>query len=509
MSAPTSTIAGPATACGSRAVPVVPLLGCGFVGLATTIAFGRTWRAMGPPVDPVFGGALLVLAGVVALGIAVRRAPRVPRDRGLDVALGLTGLIVAAGLLGLLTIRLGEQYLPLRLDLAAALVFVISSVVLVFGWRQAARYWPVWVLLLGLLPPVYEGGVALLGGGDMAAGRLLVVVAGFAVGVLIRRVAAVAATVLIGVMSLIAVEKWLPLFGRFIDRRGVCGGYRRGSRDSCGVGADEGHGSPPLPWAGRATPLGVDRGRHRAGEATLSTGAGGGVASASASASAGVVVIVSAALAWIPLPGGDVAVPATVAGVVVGEEVGAPGWNLVGGDENVWKPRSFGPDAVGSRRILEAGEVDLDWDVAGRKRRVAVDVVRAATGERVGGYPDFAQYRLAAPRLGPLSYFELGAGVVGRMRTVVEDGTPLRWTWLCWDWQGVGGVERVTLIAAADHRAGAAFPEPDGSPTALSGTILRQALRGRPVDGGPAVLADSDLLLTLAHLLVAVRTGAR
>ncbi|MFD6224841.1 hypothetical protein [Nocardia asteroides] len=503
MSAPTSTIAGPGTACGSRAVPVVPLLGWGFVGLATTIAFGRTWRAMGPPVDPVFGGALLVLAGVVALGIAVRRAACVPRDRGLDLALGLTGLIVAAGLLGLLTVRLGEQYLPLRLDLAAALVFVISSAVLVFGWRQAARYWPVWVLLLGLLPPVYEGGVALLGGGDMAAGRLLVVFAGCAVGVLIRRVTAVAVTVLIGVVSLIAVEKWLPPFGRFIDRRGVRDGYRRGSRDSCGVGADEGHGSPPRPWAVRSTPLGVDRSRHRAGEATLSTGAGGEVASV------GVIVIVAAALAWIPLPGGDVAVPATVAGVVVGGEVGAPGWNLVDGGEHVWKPRSFGPDAVGSRRILEAGEVDLDWDVAGRKRRVAVDVVRAATGERVGGYPDFAQYRLAAPRLGPLSYFELGAGVVGRMRTVVEDGTPLRWTWLSWDWQGAGGVERVTLIAAADHRAGAAFPEPDGSPTALSAAILRQALRGRPVDGGPAVLADSDLLLTLAHLLVAVRTGAR
>ncbi|GAD85043.1 hypothetical protein [Nocardia asteroides] len=503
MSAPTSTIAGPATACRSRAVPVVPLLGWGFVGLATTIAFGRTWRAMGPPVDPVFGGALLVLAGVVALGIAVRRAPWVPRDRGLDVALGLTGLIVAAGLLGLLTVRLGEQYLPLRLDLAAALVFVISSAVLVFGWRQAARYWPVWVLLLGLLPPVYEGGVALLGGGDMAAGRLLVVFAGFAVGVLIRRVTAVAVTALIGAVSLIAVEKWLPPFGRFIDRRGVRGGYRRGSRDSCGAGADEGHGSAPRPWAVRSTPLGVDRSRHRAGEATLSTGAGGEVAGV------GVVVIVAAALAWIPLPGGDVAVPATVAGVVVGEEVGAPGWNLVDGDEHVWKPRSFGPDAVGSRRILEAGEVDLDWDVAGRKRRVAVDVVRVASGERVGGYPDFAQYRLAAPRLGPLSYFELGAGVVGRMRTVVEDGTPLRWTWLSWDWQGAGGVERVTLIAAVDHRAGAAFPEPDGSPTALSAAILRQALRGRPVDGGPAVLADTDLLLTLAHLLVAVRTGAR
>ncbi|MFI8978015.1 hypothetical protein ACIGO9_34410 [Nocardia asteroides] len=451
MSAPASTIAGPASAGGSRAMPapVARLLGWGFVGLATTIAFGRTWCALGPPVDPVFGGALLVSAGTVALGIAVRRVPEVPRDRGIDLVLGLTGLIVAVGLLWLLTVRLGEQYVPLRLDLAAAWVFVISSAVLVFGWRRAARYWPVWVLLLGLLPPVYEGGVALLGGGDMAAGGLLVVLAVIATGVVL-----------------------------------VVTGLSRGGRASAmAVSA---------PVAERSE-VGGD----------LSTGRGVG------DGMAGVVVIVAVALAWIPLPGGDAAVPATVAGVVVGEEVGAPEWNLVDGSEFGWTPGRFGPNSVGSRRILEAGEVDLDWDVAGRKRRVAVDVVRAASGERIGGYPDFAQYRLAAPRLGPLSYFELGAGVVGRMRTVVEDGTPLRWTWLSWDWRGAGGVERVTLIAAVDHRPGAAFPEPGGSPTAVAGAILRQAVRGRPVDGGPAVLADSDLLLTLAHLLVAVRTGAR
>ncbi|MFI5503434.1 hypothetical protein ACIA5E_30630 [Nocardia asteroides] len=495
MSAPVSTIAGPATTGGSRAMPapVARLLGWGFVGLATSIAFGRTWCALGPPVDPVFGGALLVSAGTVALGIAVRRAPVVPRDRGLDLALGLTGLIVAVGLLWLLTVRLGEQYVPLRLDLAAAWVFVISSAVLVFGWRGTARYWPVWVLLLGLLPPVCEGGVALLGGGDMAAGGLLVVFAGFAVAVLVRRVAAVAATVLIGVVLLVAVEKWSPLFGCHVLPAVIATGI---------VLVVSG-----LPRGGGASAMAVSAPvAERSGVGgDLSTGraVGGGMVGV------GVVVIVAVALAWIPRPAGDAAVPATIAGIVVGEEVGAPEWNLVDGSEFRWTPGRFGPNSVGSRRILEAGEVDLDWDVAGRKRRVAVDVVRAASGAHIGGYPDFAQYRLAAPRLGPPSYFELGAGVVGRMRTVVEDGTPLRWTWLSWDWRGAGGVERVTLIAAVDHRPGAAFPEPGGSPTAVAGAILRQAVRGRPVDGGPAVLADSDLLLTLAHLLVAVRTGAR
>ncbi|MGS2810135.1 hypothetical protein [Nocardia sp. MW-W600-9] len=448
MSAPATSTAGPAIrSSGGRRV-VGSAAGWALVVLATAVAFRRIWQTSGVLVDSGyagFSGVLLVLLGMAALGIALRRAPEVPRDRVTDVVLGLAGLTAAAGLLGLLTVRLGEQYVPLRLDLLAAWMFVISATVLVFGVRPAVRCWPVWALLLALLPPVYGTWVTLLGGDERVAGGVLVVLAACAVAMVVRGLAAVGAP-----------------------------GGRSGSPEADDV-------------------------RTASVERSALIGMPG----------AGVVLVAAVALACIPLPGDQAAGFTTVAGVVAGERVTAPGWNAVDGREFPWIPRYFGPGSVGGRQVLEADEVDPDWDVAGRKRRVAMDVISAGNADSIGRYPEFALYRLAEPRFGPPSYFDLGAGIVGRMRTVVDDRTALRWTWLSWDWRGVGGAERVTMIAATDHLPTAAFPEPDGSPVRSASTLLRQVVRGQPVDGGPAVLADSDLLLTLAHLVVAVRTGAR
>ena len=549
MSAPASTTAGPAIGTagrrrarvGSASVVVGRLAGWAVVVFATALAFRRSWRELGVPVDSGYAGfsaALLGVIGLAALGLALRPAPQAPRDRVSDLVLGSAGLITAAGLLGLFTVRLGEQYGPLRLDLLAAWVFGISAIVVVLGVRLVVRFWPVWAMSLALLPPVYGTGSALLGGDRIAVGGVLVMLASCAVGIVVRDVVAVAATVLIGVVAVVAVDRWLPLFSYQVvplvvgvtvvlaARGSSLGRSSSFATAISGAGAWPGRSASAVVRGGgarvarsvdglegdarccraRSVP-GVDLGRHLRGERRLGRH-GHRQPVRLGMCGAGVVVAVAVALAWIPLPGDNTAEFTTVAGVVAGERVTAPGWNVVDHHEYPWIPDYFGPASSGTRQLLEADEVDLGWDSAGDKRRVAVDVISAASGESIGRYPEFALYRLAEPRFGPASYFDLGNGIVGRMRTVVDDRPALRWTWLSWDWQGAGGAERVTLIASTDHLPTAVFPEPDGSLGTSASTILRQMARGRPVDGGPAVLTDTDLLLTLAHLVVAVRTGA-
>ncbi|MET9216446.1 MULTISPECIES: hypothetical protein [unclassified Nocardia] len=553
MSAPATSIAGPALgSSGARrrpvsAVPVARLVGWVFVVATTGWAFRRTWREIGVPVDSGyagFGAVLFVLVGMAALGIATRRGPALARDPVADMVIGLTGLIAATGLLGVQTVRLGVAYLPLRLDLLAAWAFAISASVLVFGVRSVVRFWPVWVLPLALLPPVYGAGQVLLG-----EGGVLVLLAGCAVAVVVGGVAAAAATVLIGAAVVIAVDRWFPGTPQF--------GYQvvplvvgvavvlaaRGS--SAGSGSSSVAASRPRvrARAGRsASPVGASIGRVIGGGAGVErVRSGGGGSSIDRPVGgladdvpgrgerpdahtgggprrrvarlgipgAGVVLVAAAVSAWIPVPRDGIPEATTVTGVVAGEGVVVPGWNVLESHRYPWAANYFEDARLGTRSLLEAEEIDPDWDAAGRKRRVAVDVLGAGNGDGLDRYPDFAHYRLAEPRFGPPSYFELGAGVVGRMRTVVDDHGALRWTLLSWDWRGAGGAERVTLIASTDHLPTAVFPEPDGSLGTTASAILRQALRGRSIDGGPAVLADSDLLLTLAHLLVAVRTGAR
>ncbi|MEV6219151.1 hypothetical protein [Nocardia sp. NPDC051833] len=430
-----------------------------FVAVATGLAFQRTWREVGMPVDSGyagFGAALCVLVAAATLGIAMRRGPALSRDPVTDMAIGLTGLIAAVGLLGVLTVRLGAEYLPLRLDLLAAWVFAISATVVVSGVRSVVRFWPVWAMLLALLPPVYGAGLVLLG-----KGGVLVLLAGCAVAVVVGRSVSP-----VGGVCGASIDR--PVDGLAVDVLG------RGERPDAHTG-----GGPRR----RVARLGIP--------------------------GAGVVLVAAAVSAWIPVPRDGIPEATTVTGVVAGEGVVVPGWHVLESHRYPWTASYFEDARFGTRSLLEAEEIDPDRDAAGRKRRVAVDVLGAGNGDGLDRYPEFARYRLAEPRLGPPSYFELGAGVVGRMRTVVDDRGALRWTWLSWDWRGAGGAERVTLIASTDHLPTAVFPEPDGSLGTTASAILRQTLRGRSIDGAPAVLADSDLLLTLAHLLVAVRTGAR
>ncbi|QIS03214.1 hypothetical protein F5X71_13645 [Nocardia brasiliensis] len=471
------------------------------IGLATVAAFWFTWAEL---VQDIRQGSYLgyiyvlpVLAAFAAIGIALRRGPELPiHDRQTDIIVGLIGLGMSAAVLGLLVPRYRYQYELLHLDVLAAWLFLISGCVLLFGLRPVFRFWPAWLLLLAAFPPLYALLMVTFGGGRVAAGFVMVLLAAFGTGIGAARTRARAAVAVLGVVVLGAVlllvlRGWFPEAPILVYQAvpSVSAGFLVG----LAMYVDVRRGRSMKPLDRRMEPL-----------------------TAAQSRSAAVtVVIVAALLAIIPLPADyDRSFPRVPGLVIARPDAAPPGWQLLNEQEYPWARRYLGQDAVFTRRMIRAERGNPDWDKESRRRRVAIDTVRSSDGDAIDRYPEFVLYRLVQPRISPPALIDLGHGITARLNTVLDDRRLLSWTWLSWNWSGEGGAERISLIAADNHLPEAEFPVPQRSITANFDNLMNQFLRGNAIvldSQSSSVEADSEhkdreMLTTLAQNIVRTRT---
>ncbi|WP_282777911.1 MULTISPECIES: hypothetical protein [unclassified Nocardia] len=439
-----------------------------------------------------------VLAGFAAIGIALRRGGELPiHDRQTDIIVGLIVLALSMAVVGLLVRRYRYHYELLHLDVLAAWLFLLSACVLVFGLRPTCRFWPVWLLLLAAAPLPYGLAIAALGGGVVASGLVMLLIAAVTAAIATGRTpargcAAAAIALVVGGLCLLAVRSVLP------DGRGIL--YQAlpsviGVSTACAVMylyQRRGAALEPLD-----RPL-----------AALTAGQSYGALA--------LVVSGAVVLGLIPVyKDYSVEFPEVAGLVVMGQHLVPPGWQLLSEDEYPWARRYLGSDATLTRQLIRAERGNSDWDKESRRRRIVVDTARGDDPYSINNVPEFVLYRLQQPRISPPSYIDLGRGVTARLNVVLDDRRLLSWTWLSWNWTGTGGAERITLIAADNHLPDAEFPPLQPAFTEYLDNLMNQLFRGNAVvldSHSHAVEADlapkdEDLLTTVARAMVRARTS--
>lgn len=499
----TATVESPAARRPVRHLVPWPTVGRLVLVLACTIvAFWNLWGELYEDLqqgsDIGYVWALPVLAIFAAIGITLRHSDELPiYDRQSDIIVGLIGLALAAAILGLLVLRYRYEYEVLHLDLVAAPLFLMSVSILVFGLRPVFRFWPAGLLLLGGFPGFYRGLVVVFGGSLLASGAAMVVFAAIAAAVAAGRTrgrAAAAALGAIGVGALVlavialgfpdapllAYQLIPPVVAIYI----VCTVMYLHYRDWSTV----------RPLNRPVRPL-----------------------TAAQSRSAVVMAVVAAGLfAFIPLPAEYKVNSTPTPGLDVATAPAVPpGWQLIDKRQFPWVTRYFGPDTSWVREQLRAQRGTPNWDKDSRRRRIMVDILRSSSPHDIDRYPEFTMYRLDQPRVTPGTRIDLGYGVTARLNTVLDDRRLLSWTWLSWTWQGIGGAQRVSLIAADNHLPGADFPEPEPWAVSNLNNLLHQFLRGNAVnldpesDSGVAdyEIKDDEMLTSVAREMVRMGAG--
>ncbi len=140
---------------------VIVLARAAWIAACTALAFTASAQVT---VDAAEGGdltgysILMPLLGITAaIGIARRRGDELPiHDRQIDIIIGGMVLVLALSTQWLLAPRYREQYLLLRIDILAALMFILGAAILMFGLRPTGRFWPVWLLMFGVPPLIYR-----------------------------------------------------------------------------------------------------------------------------------------------------------------------------------------------------------------------------------------------------------------------------------------------------------------------------------------------------------------
>ncbi|WP_306359764.1 hypothetical protein [Nocardia sp. CC227C] len=439
-----------------------------------------------------------VLAGFAAIGIALRRGGELPiHDRQTDVIVGLIGVALSMAVVGLLVGRYRYHYELLHLDVLAAWLFLFSACVLVFGLRPTCRFWPVWLLLFGAAPLVYGVTLAALGGGDIAAGVVMILIAAVTAAIatgrtVARGCAAAVIALAVGGLCLLVLHAALPA------ARGIV--YQAvpsvtGLSAACAV-------MYLYQWRG-GTLEPLDRPL-----AALTAGQSYGALA--------LVVSGAAVLALIPVYEDYGIESPEVAGLtIMGSHPVPPGWQLLSEDEYPWARRYLGSESTLTRQLIRAEHGNPNWDKESRRRRVVVDTVRGEDPYSINNVPEFVLYRLQQPRISPPTFIDLGHGVTARLNVVLDDRRLLSWTWLSWNWSGAGGSERIALIAADNHLSDAEFPPLQPHFTAYLGNLTNQLFRGNAVvldSHSYAVEADlapkdEDLLTTVARAMVGARTS--
>ena len=458
---------------------------------ATVFAFWKTWQDVwrstteGTAIGYVFVVPALCICA--AIGISLRREGELPiHDRQTDKIVGGIGLLVTLAVQVLLLPRFAEDYQLMHIDVVAAWVFVFSSAVLVFGLRPVCRFWPVWVLALGLGPLTYRSLAIMLGGQRFHYGLIMVVLASGATAIAVSRSnrrAAVgfACSVALGSVALYVTIRMFPTAPTFATQLGPA------LATSIIVGAcfyvHKRRGGSLAPF---------DRPVRRP---TIINSGFAFVA----------VFVVAAALFVTPLPDQNLTpvspgpAPAAHAGIVV-----PGGWQELDFTEYSWPRKYFGSTSQLTRQTIRTTEPNPAWDVQNRPRTVQVDTLSVRRPTTLEVYPSHTQYQLQNARVSSKVFVDVGRGVTAEMYTVVDDDLLLTWSNLNFVWvRGPGLTQRVSLITVDNHDPDAIFPEPAPSMASNGANSLAVLLRGKTaVSDTEPEYKDRDMLETLAREIV-------
>ncbi|MDG3011317.1 hypothetical protein G4X40_14270 [Rhodococcus sp. D2-41] len=433
---------------------------------------------------------LMPLVGLpMAIGITRRRRGELPiHDREVDHIVGALALGVSLAISFWLVPRYQEEFLLLRLDLLSAVVFVFGACVLLFGTRATCRYWPAWVTYLVFTPWGYRTLVISLGGSWFAAGATSVTMVAVATAVAVGRtwkrgviaglVTLAVGLVLVALMDAVAPHPTSPFLRSVpavIVAAAVCLTYlflvaRSGAAPGSAIR------SPRMPTVRKI-----------------------GVAVA-------ILLAATAAQVISPLP------PPVNVHIDPGPPEAAgetsllvpPGWTQTATEAVDWAPQFFGADATLVRQMIQADQVNPEWDTKNRRRAVVVDNLRTHQPATLAVYPGEALYSTLGSRRSETIDVDLGHGVTGRLYTVVDENLFLTWTKLQFIWSRGDVIQVVNLLSVDNHDPGATFPALSPQTAAVASQALNVLLRGNAIqiDKNPHY-KDRNLLTTLGRELVA------
>ncbi|MEU2002888.1 hypothetical protein ACH47B_20130 [Rhodococcus sp. NPDC019627] len=461
------------------------------IGAATVLGFWKTWQdvwfsaAEGTAIGYVFVVPFLCITA--AIGISLRRNKELPiHDRQTDKIVGGIGLLVSLGIRMLLMPRYAENYQLMHLDVVAAWVFLFSAAVLVFGLRSVSRFWPVWLLGIGLFPLPYRTLGVLLGGNRFAFGIIMVVLASGAAAIAVNRsnrraVTGFAASVLLGTIALYLTVQRFPTAPLFVVQLGPA----LGSAILVGIAfyVYTRRGGPMTP---------LDRPVRRPTTPTsgLTTVA---------------VFAVALVMFMPPLPDQNLTPvspgppPSAATGILV-----PGGWEQHAVTEYSWPRRYFGVTSELTRQTIRTTEPNPAWDTQNRNRTVQVDVLSVRRPSTLEVYPSQTMYELENARVSPKVAIDIGRGVVAEMYTIVDDDLLLTWSNLNFVWvRSPELTQRITLVSVDNHEPDAQFPEPAPSMATNGANTLAVLLRGQnAVSDTEPEYKDRDMLVTLAREIV-------
>ncbi|MCE5291217.1 MAG: hypothetical protein LLG14_18545 [Nocardiaceae bacterium] len=430
--------------------------------------------------------AASVLAAIALIGIARRPWKSLPiYDRQADVIVGGMGIGLAIGVQALLLPRYPDHYSMIHLDAWSLGVFVLSGAVLMFGLRPLARFWQVWLFVFVFAPFPYRILVLAVGGQSVNAGYVMVAMASIATAIAVGSsrgdaLAAAAATAVIGTGLLNLITLLMSDPPRALMQ------------------------SIPAVVAAVLVSAVVLRphGRLRFADPLPSPTARG--------VRGPMITLVGAAIAMhlVPLPP-PVAQPTgpAPASIAVGRPLKTPaGWIETATETFPWVSRYLGSDSTLRRQRFVAVEPVHAWDVQDRPRIVVVDSLSTTDRAALSSYPEGSLYEMSRTRKSPALTVALGNGISARLYTVVDEQLLLTWTKLTFQWANSHVVQRVSIFSVDDHRATAAFPEPQASRGAFFANIFTVLLRGNAVtaDANPNY-QDRALLETVGRALVAAQ----
>lgn len=193
------------------------------------------------------------------------------------------------------------------------------------------------------------------------------------------------------------------------------------------------------------------------------------------------VLLLVGLLLWLaPLPDGAQdrlsQGPTTSAGP--GQVIPA-GWTEQSSEESPWAPRMFGPSATMYRQFIRADEPRADWDELMRPRQAAVQTLTVSDTGLLDVYPLEMIYDLSNARVGDAHPVDLGHGVTGQFRTVVDDDRLLTWSLLTFTWtRSSDRVQWVSVLTVDDHEYDAEFPVAVHAARSTFERMLSLLLRG-------------------------------
>lgn len=442
---------------------------------------------------------IMPLLGIVTvIGIALRRGDELPiHDRQIDSIVGGITMVFAVSVQWLLLPRYADQFLLLRIDFLALLLFLLGASILMYGLRPAGRFWPAWLLMIVVSPLAFR--VISIGFGghwnDRALAILLVSACGMAIALGRNRRRALisgVSTVLVGGVALAALvllaPDW-PLRLRILTPALVGGAV-------VGVGM---YFRTGYVFARLDQPHGLSATRP------IATTAGMWRASA-------VVLGFAIAVSLIALPGGQVASASSVVQGPASEPrpdgslVVPAGWTQVEQLDYPWVTRFFGDNASLVRQELISQTPNPDWDLQSRPRTVMVDTITTDQPAMLSVYTEDTLYPMRQTRVSPKLAVDLGHGITGQLYTIVDEKALLTWTKLTFDWHRDGQFQRITAITVDNHLPTADFPSPTPAMASDISNTLNVLFRGNSVmENDQPEYKDLPMLTVFGQELVAAQ----